>query len=85
MYTTHESGMQWKKRNESLILSSSDSQCFGLAVDAFTTRALDVNGLVEQALTVQGDAHMSPKLGIDIFHTSSPFEKLSMSRGAPVG
>ena len=55
-----------------------NTQFFGLTVDAFTTGALRVNGLVERSLTIQGHAHKATRFPVGIFLTAFAFEKLLM-------
>ena len=44
---------------------------FGLTVDAFTTGALGVDGLVQRALTIQGDTYETSRLTSDVL--DAPF------------
>ncbi|WP_242527412.1 hypothetical protein [Ktedonosporobacter rubrisoli] len=58
-----------------------DAEFFGLAVDAFTTGALRVNGCVKRGASIQEHALESSSLPIEIFDTALPFEKLWMVTG----
>jgi hypothetical protein len=44
-----------------------NAEFFGLAIDAFTTGALRVDHFVERTLAVQGHAHETTRLDIDVF------------------
>jgi hypothetical protein len=55
---------------------SLDPQFFGLAVDTSASGALSVNGLVERAGTVEGDALNASLFPIDIFDTALSFGEL---------
>ena len=57
---------------------SFNAQGLGLAVDAFTTGALGVDGLVERTATIQGDPHEAASFHVDVFNTAFAFGKLRM-------
>jgi hypothetical protein len=59
-----------------------DAHGFGLAVDAFGTGALIVDGVVERALPIQHHAHASPRLPIGVFDTA--FAEALLLMVAPV-
>src|SRR6266567_8331813 len=59
-------------------LWSFNAKFLGLTVDALTTGALRVDGLVERTGAIQGDAHASAPLPVDVFDASFPFGKLKV-------
>src|SRR5450631_1009050 len=58
-----------------------NSKGLSLTIDTFTTGALGVNGLVERTLTIQGEAHLSSTLNIDLFLASFAFGELGVCAG----
>jgi hypothetical protein len=55
-----------------------DAQCFALAVDAFGTGALGIDGLVEGTLAIQGHPHLPAQFPIEVLDTAFLFEELGM-------
>ena len=51
-------------------MKSLDAQFFGLTVDAFTTGALRVDGLIERSLSIERDAHQPSWLDVDVLDTA---------------
>ncbi len=56
-----------------------DAKLFGLAVDAFTTGALEINGLVERTCPIQGHTGLTAQFPVDILDTSLAFRELGVS------
>ena len=55
-----------------------DAQVFALAIDAFGTGALGVDGLVERTLPIQGHAHLPAQFPVQVLDTAFLFEELGM-------
>lgn len=62
-----------------------DTEFFGLTVDALTTGALGVDGLIERPGAIQHDAHLSTAFPIDIFDTAPALDELVMLARLPGG
>src|SRR5436853_5010116 len=62
---------------------SFDTEFFGLTVDAFTTRSLVINGLIDGTLTVKSHTHLSPFFPVNILDTAFAFDKLLVFTGSP--
>ncbi len=60
---------------------SFDPQFFGLAIDAFAGRALAINRVIEGTGAIQGDTHLAAEFVVDLFDTSTAFEKLRVVAG----
>ena len=51
---------------------SFDAEFFGLTIDAFTTRSLGVDGMIEWAVAIKQDALQSARFPVGIFVTALP-------------
>ena len=60
---------------------SFDAEFFGLTVDAFTTRSLVVNGLVDGTLTVKRHTHQPSFFPVNVLDAPFAFSELLVLTG----